>query len=370
MTMPPARHRILLTTDAVGGVWTYTMDIARRLAAQGVILDIAVLGPLPDAFQFGQAASIEGASLIVMNEPLEWCMPSPEALAACGRKLAALAAARDVSSVHLHSPSLLGSVEWPAPVTVMIHSCVATWWRAVKGDGNLPDALAWQAAATRRGLRNAAAVIAPSHAFAAAVREAYDLQRPIIVVPNGLPPAAPVSAPRRHGVLAAGRLWDEGKNIAAVDRAVARLSVPVIAAGPLEGPNGACIALHHAKAIGRVDSSQLQELMTQALVFASPAFYEPFGLAILEAAQSGMALVLGDIHTLRELWEDAALFVDPADDSALAAAIAKLHASPDLAASMGRAAQARAARYGIEKTVSALWDIHARLARMPALETA
>ncbi|WP_243688744.1 glycosyltransferase [Geotalea toluenoxydans] len=49
-----------------------------------------------------------------------------------------------------------------------------------------------------------------------------------------------------------------------------------------------------------------------------PARYEPFGLTVLEAALSGCALVLGDIPSLRELWEGAAVFVPPDDANALA----------------------------------------------------
>ena len=44
-------------------------------------------------------------------------------------------------------------------------------------------------------------------------------------------------------------------------------------------------------------------------IFVSAARYEPFGLAVLEAAQAGCALVLSDIPTFRELWDGAALFV-------------------------------------------------------------
>ncbi len=369
------QQRILLTTDAVGGVWTYTRDIARGFAAKGALVDIAVLGPKPDAVQRDEANAVPGLTLIETDEPLEWCMPEPAALARCAKHLAALAARRGATSIHLHSPSLLGDADWPAPALAVIHSCVATWWRAVKGDRALPQALAWQAAATEHGLRRAAAIIAPSHAFAAAIRDAYDLQRPIMVVPNGSSAGFSRHNFKRCGVLAAGRLWDEGKNIAAFDRAAARLlsnafAAPVVAVGALLGPNGARIHLHHAQAAGQLNTAQLTEMMQRMAVFAAPAFYEPFGLAILEAARSGMALVLGDIPTLRELWNDAALFVDPADDAALATEIARLHDEPERAAAMGAKARTRAARYSIEATIDALWDLHVRLARQPALEMA
>ncbi len=56
-------------------------------------------------------------------------------------------------------------------------------------------------------------------------------------------------------------------------------------------------------------------------VFASCARYEPFGLAVLEAAQAGMALVLSDIPSLREIWDGAAMFADPRDAAGFAAAL-------------------------------------------------
>ena len=370
-----AGQRILLTTDAVGGVWTYTLDIARSFAAKGVNVDVAVLGPSPDAAQRNLARSIHGVTLLETHEPLEWCMADRAALEHCAERLAALAARRGAATIHLHSPCLLGDADWPSPVVAVIHSCVATWWRAVKGNDDLPEPLAWQAAATRRGLNRAGAVIAPSHAFAAAVRAVYDLQRPIIVVPNGSGVQCPAPALKRSGALAAGRLWDEGKNIKIVDRAAARLAlaspdVPVIVAGALSGPNGVSIALHHSRSIGQISATQLSELMGRMAVFVAPALYEPFGLAILEAAQSGMALILGDIPTLRELWNDVALFVDPADDAALAAMIARLHDAPEFAADMGAKARSRAARYRSDTAITALWEVHSRLTRAPALEMA
>ena len=38
--------RLVLTTDAVGGVWTYATDLARGLSARGVEVTLAVLGQL------------------------------------------------------------------------------------------------------------------------------------------------------------------------------------------------------------------------------------------------------------------------------------------------------------------------------------
>ena len=53
----------------------------------------------------------------------------------------------------------------------------------------------------------------------------------------------------------------------------------------------------------------MRHRLGEAAIFAAPAHYEPFGLGILEAAASGCALVLGDIASLRENWDGAAVFL-------------------------------------------------------------
>jgi glycosyltransferase involved in cell wall biosynthesis len=82
--------------------------------------------------------------------------------------------------------------------------------------------------------------------------------------------------------------------------------------------------------------------MARASIFASPARYEPFGLAVLEAALSGCALVLGDIPSLREVWGRAAVYAPCDDPDALARAIQRLIDQDTARARLAFAAHARA----------------------------
>ena len=107
----------------------------------------------------------------------------------------------------------------------------------------------------------------------------------------------------RDFAFTAGRLWDEGKNIATLDRAAACLGIPFQAAGPLVGPNGQRVALAHLHPLGAIDERTLADYLSARPVFVSAARYEPFGLAVLEAALAGCPLVLADIPTFRELWD-------------------------------------------------------------------
>ncbi len=47
----PHLHKVLITTDAVGGVWSYSVDLAATLSARRVEVVLAVVGPPPSAGQ-------------------------------------------------------------------------------------------------------------------------------------------------------------------------------------------------------------------------------------------------------------------------------------------------------------------------------
>jgi glycosyltransferase involved in cell wall biosynthesis len=102
--------------------------------------------------------------------------------------------------------------------------------------------------------------------------------------------------------------------------------------------------------------------MRSAGIFVSPSLYEPFGLAVAEAARLGLPLVLSDIPTFRELWDDAALFVPPRDPKALARAFNGLAADPALRRSFGEAARLRSRRYTPEVQATAMLSLYDTLA--------
>jgi glycogen synthase len=99
--------------------------------------------------------------------------------------------------------------------------------------------------------------------------------------------------------------------------------------------------------------------MAEASIYASPAYYEPFGLGVLEAALSSCALVLGDIATLRELWSDAALFVPPGDHDALRSRLTDLIERPSLCAQLGQTARTRGLRHSLERMTQGYLDAYA-----------
>ncbi len=342
-------RRVLMTADAVGGVWTYALTLAAGLADHGIGTTLAVIGPAPAPDQ-AQAARALGLRLEQCDARLEW-MPGADAeFARSAGWLRRLADSVEPDLVHING-YCHAALDWPVPCVVAAHSCVASWWQAVHG-APPPADYAWYCAQVRRGLAAADLVLAPTAAFLAALEACHGRVRRPCVVPNGtaLGPAEPVA--KDAAVLAAGRLWDPAKNLAVLDAAAARCPWPVMIAGDPSGPSGAARPLRHARALGRIPAAALRAWMARAEIFALPARYEPFGLAILEAALESCALVLGDIPTLRELWHGCALFVDPDDTDALAAALTALAGNRPLCRRLGRHARERAQSFGADRMVA------------------
>lgn len=353
--------RLLLVTDAVGGVWVYSLELAWALKLLGIETVLAVMGPSPSPAQREEAAEFD---LIDTGLPLEWLDTNADEIGEAGYAIAELANREDADIVQTSSAALLADADFGQPCVAAQHSCVASWWAAVKGTP-LPGGFEWRRELVRRGLRRAAAVVAPSLAFAAETSRIYDVH--VAAVHNGRNRMSSRDIPQGEFVFTAGRLWDEGKNVATLDRAAARLNVPFQAAGPTRGPNGTHVDLKHMDALGPLRHARLAGLYAARPIYASTALYEPFGLSVLEAAHAGCALVLSDIPTHREIWGGAAVFVPPRDDAAFATAIRDMLNDPQEREQLGLLARARAHHYSPERMARGMAEIYARVAAPAAV---
>lgn len=358
MSTPPA-PRVLMTADAVGGVWTYALDLARGLSRADVHVTLVVFGPGPRPDQVAEAHQIPRLTLIETGLPLDWMASEPAEILECGAALRGLARAQRADLIHLNNPALAAIGGFAAPVVGACHSCLATWWAAVR-EGPMPDDFRWRTQSLWQGLLACNALIAPTMAFAQATARTYEVPVPF-AVPNGRRLARPAPQPREPMAFTAGRLWDDGKNMAVLDAAAGLISAPLRAAGPLIGPNVEERRLAHAQALGRLTADEVAAWLARAPVFASSALYEPFGLGVLEAAQAGCALVLSDIPTFRELWDGAAVFVEPRDVRGFADAMERLIADPAEAASLAAQAQSRARRYSVAAMTAGVLHVYRQL---------
>ena len=191
-------------------------------------------------------------------------------------------------------------------------------------------------------MRGADIVVAPTRALLDEFDAIYGEFAPSRVIWNGSSSSAKAHREVEPFALIAGRLWDEAKNVALLERIAPDVTAPIRVAG-------AGGDFYNVETLGFLPHAQMMEMMQCAAVWAHPARYEPFGLAVLEAANRDCALVLSDISTLRELWGDAAIFVAPDDGEGWARALNELIEAPTERDRWAARARERANRYGLER---------------------
>jgi glycosyltransferase involved in cell wall biosynthesis len=366
--MSPPEPRILMTTDSVGGVWTYSTALACALCAHGHKVVLVGMGPPPRREQLDALTDVAGLTFEQTGLALEWMDPEGADMAHARDTLLRFCARVKPDLVHLNS-FREAAFGFDAPTVVVAHSCVGSWWEACRP--GLPIEPKWRPYLRNvaHGLDAADVWVAPTHTYRDWITEAYKPRQEGATIWNGTA-LSPSASPKQPFILAAGRLWDEAKNLAALADIADQLTWPVRIAGPTDSPNGGARDLPAGVAwLGALPHAALIAQMREAAIFAAPAVYEPFGLTVLEAASCGCALVLSDIPTFGELWDGAAAFADPRDPQALIAALDALCHDESLRERMQRTAAQRARRYTLARMVDAYRRLYARLSE-PAEWTA
>ncbi len=352
-----------MTADAVGGVWTYALELARALAPQGVDVHLATMGPRPDEQQRAAAARVPSLMLHESDFRLEWMDEPWDDVARAGDWLTRLERDLAPDVVHLNGYAH-GALSWRVPAVVVAHSCVCSWWRAVHGV-EAPPAWDRYRAAVRAGLDGASCVVAPTRAMLDALSAEHGPVAHARVVPNGREASAFRPGRKEPVVLTVGRLWDEAKNVRGVVEAMDGLPWDAYVAGDPTPPahaGGGQRPTAGVHWLGTLSPDAVAGWMGRAAVYALPARYEPFGLSALEAALSGCALVVGDVPSLRELWGDVATFVAPSRTEALRAALAALLTDEALRAERGAAARVRALTFSPARMAAGYLETYAALA--------
>jgi glycogen(starch) synthase len=216
---------------------------------------------------------------------------------------------------------------------------VLSWHQAVRGS-QAPACWEEYRSRVERGLHCADVVTSPSRAMIACLEHHYGSLSNTLVIPNGRLSSQFRVGTQKPIILAAGRIWDEAKNIALLARIAGQLPWRVYVAGE-QGR----AALENVTCLGLLSQSNLASWMSRASIYCLPAKYEPFGLSILEAALSGCALVLGDIESLRENWTGCAQFIDPDDPNALYEVMMELIGNEPARRKLGRTARLRARQF-------------------------
>jgi len=360
---------ILVTADTLGGVWTYTRELVTGLVHRGIRVTLVSFGDVPHSSETVWMWGLKDLDYRPTAFRLEWMQGCHADLQASSDYLRGVVEETRPDLLHLNQ-FFYGALPCEVPRLVVAHSDVVGWWQAVHGC-DPPDS-EWIRSYRElvcRGLEQADAVAAPTQWMAGEIHRNYLKPKQTTVINNGRSPEIfHPNLTRRKQVMSIGRLWDKGKNAALLCECP--LSAPVVIAGSGVDPDSGSNLFHSFERKGiEIRPHQDQETLAQSLgraaVYAATSRYEPFGLAPVEAALSGCAIVASDIPPFRELWEGAALFFRDNDPESLRATLEWVLEDPDRPRKYGDAALKRASeRFHARRMVEAYLALYQALVPM------
>lgn len=360
--------RVVVTTDTLGGVWTYTRELVTELLRRGVQVTLVSFGNIPEARQCAWMEGLKDLDFRPTAFMLEWMQDSEEDLKASADYLLDVVHEVEPDLVHLNQ-FYYGVLKCDVPKLLVAHSDVISWWVAVHGEEPRPST--WiknYREIVSRGLAGATMVAAPSRWMLDQIIRYYGGLAATAVVYNGRnPKLLNPHLKKELAVLSVGRLWDAGKNVALLTQIEPPVSICIVGTErhPDRGED-AQISVARGKHVdfrGQQSEEELKDLFARAAVYAATSRYEPFGLAPLEAALSRCAIVANDIPSLREVWGETALYFQLNDGESLRQQLVRLVADPELCARYAGLAHERALnRFTSERMVSDYLNLYEVLA--------
>jgi glycosyltransferase involved in cell wall biosynthesis len=326
---------VLVTTDTLSGVWTYTRELVSGLISRGLRVTLVSFGEVPLPQQTSWMESLHGLDYHPTAFRLEWMQDSAADLEASAAYLSDLI--REVNPELLHlNQYFYGALPGNVPRLVVAHSDVVSWWVAVHGEP--PRDNPWirhYREVIAQGLSRATAVVAPSNWMLSQISEHYVRPARASVIYNGRSPALfKPNAPKEPFMVSVGRLWDCGKQIGMLTEC--ELPMKTVVVGPELHPDETFRSEMRSHGnpslqfLGPQSPERLCSLLSRASIYAATSRYEPFGLAPVEAALSRCTILANDIPSFREIWGDHACYFRRNDAQSLAEAAARLHSDTSL----------------------------------------
>ena len=343
--------RVLVTADTFSGVWTYTRELVSGLVTHGSQVVLVSFGEIPLPQQTSWMQGLHGLEYHPTAFRLDWMQEGEQDFHAAQDYLCAVI--RDTRPDFLHLNQLsFGALPVDTPRLVVAQGDVVTWWLSVHGREPADSAwLDWYRETITRGLARAEAVVTASRWMAEMLRLAYgDQFEGQVIAPGRNPIYFNPFVNKEESLLAIGRLWDTGKQVALLTQHPHGMPVCIVGADhtipppavPIRADVRVSTGQHEISVKGAQTESQLRTLYSRSTIFAATSRYEPMGMTSIEAAFSRCALVANDTSVYRELWGDAALYFERNDADSLAGVLRELHKDRELAQLYGTRAYNRA----------------------------
>lgn len=347
---------VLITSDTVGGVWTYTQELVTGLIHAGHRVTLVSFGKLPSPPQTEWLRTLPRLDYHPTEYRLEWMEVAERDIDESRRYLELLVRETQPDVLHL-SQYCYGDIGVHVPRIVVAHSDVVSWWVAVHG--HEPEPTPWMVRYREhvaKGLQAADMVVAPSRWMLSAVERYYLTPQQGVVIYNGRNPELfdPYSA-KANFALTVGRIWDEGKHVSLLlehDQ-----PIPVRIVGWQQEPGREHRNLPALRTgvelLGAKSQAELRALYASASVYVGTSRYEPFGLSPLEAAFSRCALVMNDNPAFHELWGESAAFFRQNDPEDLTRVVTELQSDSELRDELAeRAYETACAKFSCARMVS------------------
>ena len=343
--------RLLITTDTVGGVWTFTSELVTEFLLGGHAVHLVSLGRKPSADQNAFIAKLRDHysdffGFTATDVPLEWMQNNEYALSQGEAVLQYILRSAANPDLILFNQFCFGNLATSIPKLLVAHSDVLSWAVACRVSALEPTPwLNRYLAMVQAGLRGAAAVVAPTVWMGNALQTNFFLPQNFSVIPNGinLPGFRGETPKRKLQAITAGRVWDEAKGLNTLRNVT--LPLPLLVAGEtsFEAEAKHDVWPEHLQQLGPLSQPDLHAQFHQSAIYLCTSRYEPFGLAPLEAARCGCAVVARDLPSLHEVWADGATYFT--DAASLSNILQKMTHDPRLLAQCQARSLERAARF-------------------------
>lgn len=330
--------RVLITTDTVGGVWTFTSELTQQLLQRGHAVHLVSFGRKPSPEQEALCSSLRDRhpnhfGFTASEIPLEWMQNNERAQSDGENLLQYVIRSAAKPDLIISNQFCFGALATTIPRLVVAHSDVLSWAAACRPEGLEPSPwLDRYISLVQAGLRQAAAVAAPTVAMAKVLVDHLPAPHGVTVISNGVSVEAPNAPlyPRKLQATTAGRLWDLAKGLDTLRGFTGAMPLLVAGDNTFEGTGGDVDWPGNLVKLGPLSRPALHQQFRESAVYLCTSRYEPFGLAPLEAALCGCAIVARDLPSLREVWADNALFFK--ENVALGQLLHRLRSEPRLLA--------------------------------------
>jgi glycogen(starch) synthase len=342
---------VLVTSDTVNGIWSYTRELVSGLVKRGFCITLVSFGDIPLSQDTVWIEGLSGLEYRPTAFRLDWMEEGRQDFQDASAYLCSLVKERKPDLLHSNHLGY-GALPVPIPRIIVAHGDLITWWKAVHGREPSDSLwLRWYRQMIARGISHASMVVTTSQWMLNEIRSSYRLRSSGTVIHHGRNPILfnPYVS-KEDTVLAIGRMLDPARQVNLLTEREHPVPVCIVgASGDEPSPRRAAaarrtltgqskgVALKHFES-----ESQLRLLYSRAGIYAGTSRYEPSGMNILEAALSRCALILNDIPPLREIWGDTAVYFERNDAASLAEAVCMLSRDRQLRRSLANRAYLRA----------------------------